>query len=84
MQEEERRFFLEVELLNKEVSEMSRRIAEMKLSVDKPRLQKITEKTVLSEVVAPVLEVLMEEQKEIFEDVGKSAGACSIAFAEGQ
>lgn len=79
---EERRLILEAELYKRETDEMARRISEMKQSAERPRLQKIAFQSALSQVVVPVLDTLMEEQKETLNSLENAVGQHYVAIAE--
>lgn len=84
IQLEERRLILEAELYKRETDEMARRISEMKQSAERPRLQKIAFQSALSQVVVPVLDTLMEEQKETLNSLENAVGQHYVAIAEGK
>lgn len=83
LQQEERQLILDAELYKREADEMSRRVSDMKQSADVPRLQKTIAQYTFTDVVAPVLDVLVEEQKCVLGDLERTVGGLCAIIAGG-
>ncbi|XP_055388690.1 uncharacterized protein LOC129617533 [Condylostylus longicornis] len=80
--QEERQLLLEAELYKREGDEVSRRIAEMKHSADRPRLRRLAAQSALGNIVSPVIDALAAKHKTILAQMEKVVGEQGVVVAE--